>query len=493
MSALIRIRPHPIWLSLLCGCAATSQVAPSLPNIVILYTDDQGYGDCSALNASSKFATPHMDRIAREGLVFTDGHSAGTVCTPSRYALLTGRYAWRTRTGGGVLGADADCLIEDGRTTIASLLRAHGYSTAIFGKWHLGLQIPGTRGDRDWSARVTDGPLQKGFETFYGLPASMNFGVLTWFDGDRATTPATMWTRKKFPSAEITTAPLDYRMAPPYDAERQKQGDIEVAPDFADVDVLRIITEHAVEYIEAHAGAPFFVYVAFTSPHLPHCTAPEFRGTSGMGNYGDFMAETDYRVGQILAALDRCGLARETLVVLTSDNGPENNYKDWLRIYGHESAGGFRGGKRDVYEGGHRVPFFVRWPSVVEGGRTSAEPVGQIDLLATIAEVVGDELEPGAGEDSFSFLPLLRGEEVPRGSRGPLIHHGRGQFAIRDGRWKLVFGKHPGDAGSPGPPAELFDLAADPAETTDVLGAHPAVVEGLRRRADEIIRGQPAK
>ena len=479
-------------LLLLCGCAVTPPGAPRRPNVVILYTDDQGYGDCSALNPNAKFATPNMDRIAREGLAFTDGHSAGTVCTPSRYALLTGRYPWRTHMKGGVLGADADCLIEDGRTTIASLLRDCGYSTAIFGKWHLGMQIPGTPGEHDWSASVTDGPLQKGFETFYGLPASMNFGALTWFDGDRATAPATMWTRKKFPSAEITTPPLDYRMAPPYDDERQTDQDVEVAPGFADVDALRIITERAVEYIEARASGPFFVYVAFTSPHLPHCTAPEFRGTSGMGNYGDFMLETDHRVGQILDALDRCGLARDTLVVLTSDNGPENNYKDWLRIYGHECSGGFRGGKRDVYEGGHRVPFLVRWPRVVAAGRTSDEPVGQVDLLATVADVVGAELQPGQGEDSFSFLPVLRCEPFPRPLRDPLVHRGRGQFAIRDGRWKLVFGKNPDDRGAPGPPAELFDLEADPAETADVLTDHPDVVEQLRRRAQEIVLGYPA-
>ena len=381
---------------------------------------------------------------------------------------------------------------EDERTTIASLLRERGYATAVFGKWHLGMQIPGTRGDRDWSAPVLDGPLQKGFDTFYGLPASMNFGVLTWFADDRATAPATLWTRKKFPASEITTAPLDYRMAPPYDDERQTEQDIEVAPGFADVDALRIITEHAVDYIETHAGDPFFLYVAFTSPHLPHCTAPEFRGTSGMGNYGDFLAETDHRVGQILEVLDRCGLTRDTLVVLTSDNGPENNYKDWERLYGHESAGGFRGGKRDVYEGGHRVPFLVRWPRVVAARRTCDELIGQVDLLATIAEIVGSDLEPGNGEDSFSFLPVLRDERLPRPLRGPLIHHGREQFAIRDGPWKLILGRNPDDRSAPGPPAELFHLETDPRETTNVLGDHPGVVEKLRRRADELVLGLPA-
>jgi arylsulfatase A len=479
-------------LLLLCGCAVTSREAIRRPNIVILYTDDQGYGDCSALNPQARFATPNMDRIAREGLSFVDGHSAGAVCTPSRYALLTGRYAWRTESRGTIMGADADGLIEAGRTTIASLLRDRGYRTALFGKWHLGLQIPGTTGARDWSAAVTDGPLQKGFETFYGLPASMNFGCLTWFDGDRATAPATRWTRKKFPPAEITTQPLDYRMAPPYDEQRQTDRDVEVAPGFADVDALRIITERTIDYIEARAGVPFFVYVAFTSPHLPHCTAPEFRGTSEMGNYGDFMLETDHRVGQILETLDRLDLARDTLVILTSDNGPENNYKDWSRLYGHESNGGFRGGKRDVYEGGHRVPFLLRWPAVIDPGRTSSETVGQVDLLATIADVIGAPLEPGQAEDSCSFLPVLRGESIPDRWREPLMHHGRGQFAIRDGRWKLVFGRNSGDRGALGQAAELFDLAADPGEATSVLSDHPGIVEQLQRRAEQIVSGPPA-
>ena len=474
---------------LLVACRATGEerspaTTRALPNVVVLYTDDQGYGDCSALNPAAGFRTPHMDRLAREGAVFTDAHSAGSVCTPSRYALLTGRYAWRTRRGGGVLGADADCLIEDGRTTLASLLREAGYATALFGKWHLGLQIPGTKGERDWSLPVTDGPLQKGFDRFYGIPASMNFGVLTWFDQDRAIEPASLWTRKKFPAAEITTPPLDYAMRPPYDAEPEGPKDVEVAPGFRDEDALRIMTEHAVAFIEEQGGRPFFLTLAFTSPHLPHCTAPEFRGTSGMGNYGDFLVETDHRVGQVLAALDAAGLAEDTLVVLTSDNGPENNYHDWSRIYGHASNGGFRGGKRDVYEGGHRVPFLLRWPARVPAGRVVDEPVGQVDLLATVAELVGADVPDGHAEDGTSFLSLLdgSGDEGERANRPPLIHHGRGRFAIRSGSWKLIFAKGEGRR-TLGAPAELYDLDRDPAETVNRLDAEPALVRALHEAA----------
>ncbi|MFT4541159.1 MAG: arylsulfatase A [Planctomycetota bacterium] len=476
-----------LYLLLVMGCASPPEQASPLPNILILYTDDQGYGDCGAMNPNAKFATPHIDRLAREGVVFTDGHSAGSVCTPSRYALLTGRYAWRTPLGSGVLGADADCMIEDGQTTIASLLRASGYRTALFGKWHLGMQIPGEAGRRDWDQPVLDGPLQKGFDQFYGIPASMNFGVLTWFDGDRAIEPTSMWTRKKFPTAEITTPPLDYRMAPPYEPQRQTQRDIEVASGFVDEEALRIITEHAIEFIEAPHQDPFFAMVAFTSPHLPHCTAPEFRGTSDMGNYGDFMAETDHRIGQILSALRASGHEQNTLVLMTSDNGPENNYKDWSQLYQHESAGGLRGGKRDVYEGGHRVPFFVRWPQAIQGGQRSNRPIGQVDCLATIADIVGAPLQPGQAQDSVSFAPELLKLVSGTNARKPLMHHGRGQFAIREGRWKLVFDKNRQDSRKLGQPIELYDLHSDPAETNNRRDEAPAIVYALMRRAEEIL------
>lgn len=465
-----------------CGLAdAEVEGGRERPNIVILYTDDQGYGDCSAFHPEAGFQTPHMDRIAREGMRFVDGHSAGSVCTPSRYALLTGRYAWRLPGGGGVVGSDRDCLIGDDELTIARLAKQQGYATGMVGKWHLGMQIPGTKGDRDWDAPVTDGPIQKGFDSFYGIPASMNFGVLTWFDDDRAIEPASLWTRKKFPEAEITVKPLDYRMAPPYDAEPVTPQDIEVAPGFADVETLAIMARKSVEYIEAHADEPFLLYVALTSPHLPHCTAPEFRGSSGMGNYGDFLVETDHRIGQILDALDRMGIAEDTLVLLSSDNGPENNYQDWQRIYGHASAGGFRGGKRDVFEGGHRVPFAVRWPSKVAPGGVCRSPVGQVDLLATLAELWGTPLETEQGPDSQSFLPELLGTER---ARQPLIHHGRGRFAIRDGRWKLLFEQNGRALGTPN---ELYDLATDPAETNNLIDAHPDRVARLRALAEDRI------
>lgn len=493
----MRLTPTLLLLALLGAVTSgLGAASASRPNVLVIYTDDQGYGDMGALNPQSKIPTPHLDRLAREGLLFTDGHCADTVCTPSRYALLTGRYAWRTHLKRAVLHAEGDCLIAPGRMTVASLLRDHGYRTAMFGKWHLNMRFPGSVGQRDWSQPILDGPMAHGFDEFFGIPASMNYGVLTFIANDRVTDPPSRWTRRK-PTAEAG----NFRFMPPYDAERQGPEDIEIAPSFRDEICLRVCTEQAVAFLERHAatrpGQPFFLYLALNSPHLPHCADPEFTGRSRVGAYGDFMLETDHRVGQVLAALDRLGLARDTLVLQSSDNGPENGYAERERTYGHASNGGLRGGKRDIYEGGHRVPFVVRWPAVVRAGRTCAEPVGQVDLLATCADLLGVKLPADAGEDSFSLLPALRGDEYPRPLRGALIHHsGSGFFAIREGAWKLNLFRGSGGslaprwiAPRPGEPAfELYDLVRDLRETTNVAAQHPDVTARLSALATRLVR-----
>jgi arylsulfatase A len=467
------------------------------PNIVVIYTDDQGYGDMSALNPESKFQTPSLDRLAREGLLFTDGHAADTVCTPSRYALLTGRYSWRTSLKSGVLHADGDCLIAKDRMTVASLLKARGYHTAMFGKWHLNMQVPGTAGKRDWSQPITGGPTERGFDHYYGIPASMNYGILTFIDNNRVTEPPTLWTRKKKDAASHA-----FRFTPPYDPQPKSPADVEVAPSFRDDICLKVFTDKTVDYIarqaaEAKAGRPFFIYLALNSPHLPLCASGEFVGKSKAGAYGDFMLETDFRVGQILDALDQHGLATNTLVFQTSDNGAETSYQARIPEFGHRSNGELKGGKRDIYEGGHRVPFVMRWPAVIKAGRTCAEPVCQADLLATCADILGVKLPDHAGEDSFSLLPAMRGEDYPRPLRGAVMHHsGSGNFAIRDGRWKLNLFR--GSGGSlapklvrpkPGEPAfELYDMQSDWRETTNVHDQHRDLVEQLKTAATKIVR-----
>lgn len=469
----------------------SSATQPARPHVLLIYTDDQGYGDVSALNPKSRFQTPNLDRLVREGMAFTDAHSSDTVCTPSRYGLLTGRYSWRTRMKNGVMGAEGEGLIAEGRTTLASMLRDSGYRTAMVGKWHLGMTFHGNKGNRDWSRPVLDGPVDKGFDYFYGIPASMNYGVLTYIENRRILDPPTLWTQKK--ANELAIA--DYRITPPYERTRAS-GELEVAPSFDDQQVLTVFTKRAVQWLDDFASEggdePFFLYVAYTSPHKPVIPIPEFQGKSEAGAYGDFMMETDAHIGSLLEALDRNEMTRDTLVLVTSDNGPETTYRERLRRFGHASAGGLRGGKRDLYEGGHRVPFIVRWPAVVKPRQRSSDLVCQTDLLATMAEVLDWELEPDEAEDSVSFLPILKGEQRP--TRPPVIHHSSaGYFAIRDRRWKLNMIRGSGGSlapriveAKPGEPQfELYDISADLAETNNVASQEPGVVSRLR---DEITR-----
>lgn len=466
------------WGLLALSIASPVRSADRPPNVVLIYSDDQGVGDVSGLNPHAKFATPHLDRLIREGMTFTDGHSSDTVCTPSRYGLLTGRYSWRTEMKFGVMGADVEKgLIEPGRLTLASLLQAHGYQTGMFGKWHLGMQFDGDAGNRDWSQPFRDGPIDRGFDEFFGIPASMNFGVLTWLQGDQVLMPADQWTAKK--PGMVTHDPASYRITPPYDSKPVASplgGPLEVAADFDDVEALGKFTQHAVDFIDRNHNRAFFAYVPLTSPHKPVVPHEEFSGASLCGAYGDFMVETDYRVGQILAALDRWDLAENTLVVFTSDNGAENTFRARATEYGHHSSGKFRGGKRDLYEGGHRVPFLVRWPRVIEGGSRCDAVVCQTDLLATMAEVLGVSLPANAGEDSQSFRSAFEGRPF---DRGPVIHHGAaGHFAIREGGWKLLLTKEG---------RELYDLGGDPGESTNVIESHVEVADRLFSKFREIV------
>ena len=453
----------------------------SQPNVIVIYTDDQGFGDASCLNSESKFQTPNIDRLAREGMTFTDGHCSDTVCTPSRYGLLTGRYSWRTELKKGVFGAERECLIEDGRMTLASLLRDNGYSTAMVGKWHLGMDFPGTNAkDRDWSQPVRDMPLDKGFDYFWGIPASMNYGVLAWFEGRHAAVPPTLFTRKKPNAIAIS----DYRIMPPYEDAAMKPNDLETAPDFVDSECLTRFTDKAIDWVQSKAqaargGNPFFLYLPYTSPHKPVIPVDRFKGKSEAGAYGDFMLETDWHIGRLLQLLDDEHLAENTLVFFSSDNGPENTFSKRIELFEHHSSGVYRDGKRSIYEGGHRVPFIVRWPTRVKAGSRCDVPVCQTDLLATLAEINTTELPGNAGEDSTSFLSSLLGQTHHRPA---VIHHAsNGRFAVRDGRWKLVMQWRKKSQ-------ELYDLEADPAEKNDVRSNHPDVAARLQQTITEIVR-----
>lgn len=457
------------------------------PNVVLVLADDLGYGDVRAFNADGKIATPRMDRLASEGVRFLDAHTGSAVCTPTRYGLLTGRYAWRTRLESGVLWGESPPLIEPGRVTLASLLRERGYHTAAIGKWHLGLGwaaragvAPSTTSQNlvewiDYSRPVAGGPLATGFDRFFGIPASLDMPPYVFVDGDRV---------ERLPTERLPGVawgdPGYYR------------GGI-AAPGFRVESVLGTLTDKAVAYVRERASRPeqpFFLYLALTAPHTPVAPTGAFAGSSGIGPYGDFVAETDAAIGRVIDALDRAGLSRETIVLVTSDNGPApaGGIAEAKRL-GHDASGGWRGAKADLYEGGHRVPFIVRWPGVAPAGAATDRLVGTVDVLATIAEIAGATVGRDAGEDSVSFASAIRD---PRGAspRGAalVMHSVTGAFAIRDGRYKYLLA--PGSGGwsdpRPGSPEErqlpatqLYDLVADPKESRNLVREHPEIAERL--------------
>ncbi len=471
----------------LAWVAQTANAIAEKPNIIVIYTDDQGYGDTSCLNPDAKFKTPNLDRVAAEGICFTNGHCSDTVCTPSRYGLLTGRYCWRTIRKTGVMGAEGDCLIKDRRMTLASLLKSNGYQTAMVGKWHLGMDFPGDRKTRDWTKPIADMPLDKGFDYFFGVPASLNYGVLAWFEGRFAKVPPTLYTAKKPNQRHV-----DYRIMPPYQptpqATKQELGTLgmEVAPDFIDNQCLTRFTDKAIQWMkektaDARNGKPFFLYLPYTSPHYPVCPLPEFWGQGDCGGYGEFVIETDHHVGRVLEFLQTSGLDENTLIVFTSDNGPEKSWQQRITDFDHHSNGQYRGGKRDIYEGGHRVPFFIRWPGGIKNpGRACNELVGQVDLLATFAELIGVELPPEAGEDSQSFASVLLDPDYQH-QRVPLINHSAaGRFSVTEGKWKLILPHQKSQR-------ELYDLQADPAETRNLFDQQPDVANSLEARITKIV------
>ena len=459
----------------------------SPPNIIIIYTDDQGFGDTSSLNPDAKFQTPNLDRLAMEGISFTNAHSPDTVCTPSRYGLLTGRFCWRTEKKSGVLGAEHACLIRNRQMTLASFLGDNGYDTAMVGKWHLGMDFPGEPGQRDWQKPVNDMPLDKGFDYFYGVPASLNYGVLAWFENRFAKAPPTLFTAKKNNNRHS-----DYRIQPPYqrtpEATQQalKKPGMEVAPDFIDNQCLTKFTDQAIQWMSERSKAskqknPFFLYLPLTSPHYPVCPLPEFWGQGQCGGYGEFLIETDHHVGRILSFLKKSGMDHNTLVIFSSDNGPENSWKNRIKEFGHHSNHHFRGGKRDIYEGGHRVPLFARWPAGIKNpGRQWSRVIGQVDLLATFAELLQSPLPENAGQDSQSFASVLIDADSQY-KRAPLINHSaKGQFSITHGDWKLILPHRKS-------PGELYNLNADPGEKRNVIAQQPEVTKRLKAKATEIV------
>lgn len=493
---------------LLAVAQGTAAAADSKPNIVVILADDLGYGDVKCLNPQGKIATPHLDRLAREGMGFNDAHSASAVCTPTRYGLLTGRYCWRSKLQSGVLGGLSPRLIEPGRETIASLLKRAGYATACIGKWHLGMDWelkPGKQVSElsiesreqvfhvEYTKPIRHGPNTVGFDYYFGISASLDMVPYAFIENDRL---------KGNPTEDRAFA-----MRPERPKAWTRKGP--TVPGFEATEVLPTLVRAAVKYVGERAAqpeTPFFLYLPLASPHTPIAPSKDWQGKSGMGSYADFVMETDDAVGQVLRALEKHKLGQKTLVIFTSDNGcsPQADIAD-LNKRGHHPSYHFRGAKADIYEGGHRVPFLVRWPGVIKAGSKSEQLVCLNDLFRTCAEIAGVEVPEDAGEDSYSFLPFLRGEKGEYARKNVIHHSINGSFAIREGEWKLCLCPGSGGWSAPRPQrddtsklplGQLFNLKEDSGEKTNLYEKHPDVVARLIRLLERQVdqgRSTPGK
>ena len=442
---------------------AAAPAAAETPNIVLILADDLGYGDVSAYNPASKAPTPNIDLLASAGIRFTDAHAPAAVCVPTRYGLMTGRYPMRTE-----LPWRERALIDPDRTTLASLLRQRGYRTAMVGKWHLGFD-GGHEGPNFSDLR--GGPLDRGFESYFGLASSLDQPPY-YFIRDRAAVAP--------PTGQVGAGETEGWS--PIQGAFWRAGPI--APGYRHQGVLPMLIAEAEAVIEDRDPAkPLFLYLALTAPHTPWVPLEDYKGKGGAGLYGEFLSQVDASVGRVLAALDASGMARDTLVIFTSDNGPVWFDADAGR-FGHDSAGGLRGMKGDSWEAGHRVPFIVRWTGHSPAGEVSAETICFTDLLATFAELVGVELAENAGEDSFSILSAFKGEKGNSLRTSTIYKNGE---LIRMGRWKLIahvgsggFSEPRSETAAPGSPrGQLYDLERDPAEKNNVWAENPEVVSKL--------------
>jgi len=485
----------------LCLLLALTAQAADRPNIIVILADDYGYGSAGCYGADPKLVrTPAIDRLATEGRRFTDGNTTSSVCSPTRYSLLTGRYCWRTTLTHEVLGTFSPLHIETNRFNLASLLKQKGYHTAAVGKWHLGYgkENEDPKWRTEYKAELSPGPLDIGFDYHFGVPS--NHGDLTgvfvenrFVYGLRSgQIPAGM--KLAGPAADSDDYQATYG---PEDTESGKARILEIeAPRRKKERVMKVLTDKATTWLEAQPkDHPFFLYFTPVAVHAPVTPDKDLAGKSAAGLYGDWIHELDRSVERILATLDKMGATKDTLVIFTSDNGgvfkPENErllqtaaFKAGLKVNGT-----IRGGKHDVWEGGFKVPFIVRWPGKVPAGSTAPQMVSLVDILATTAEVVGEPLPPKerGAEDSRSFLPALLGAADAKGREDMIVHSADGVFALRKGRWKWIEGV-PVDEIKDGARkahkdqyrSQLYDTVADPAETKDVSGEHPDVVAELK-------------
>ncbi len=445
----------------------------SNPNVVIILVDDMGYGDASCFNPESKIPTPHINRLADEGLRFRDAHAPGPLCHMSRYGLMTGRFPFRTD----VNKWPKQPLIDDNQVTVPSLLRDYGYHTAMVGKWHLGFRENG------YDKPLPGGPADRGFHSYFGIRASTDIPPYFYIRGSRAVQP-----------------PTDRIDARNTEGWTKIQGEFwragGIAPNLKLHDVLPRFTQEAVKEIDDHAAnradQPLMLYLAYPAPHTPWLPTDEFKGKSGASMFGDFMMMVDDEIGKVLGALDKNKMTKDTLVIFTSDNGPVW-YDEDVKRFNHDSSGGLRGMKGDAWEAGHRMPFIVRWPGVVKPGSETGRLISFTDVLATCADLVGAKLGENDGPDSFSFMPTLKGKQQE--PRAPIVMKVPANMHIRDGDWKLIDALGSGGFSSPkkvkpvpgGPKGQLYNMAADPAESTNLYLKHPEIVKQLEAKMKTII------
>jgi arylsulfatase A len=467
------------------------------PNIIFIFCDDLGWGDVSCLNPDSKIHTPNIDELASNGMSFTDAHAGSAVCTPSRYTLMTGRYCWRTRLKQSVNGGYSPALLNPERLTAAGMLGASGYTSACIGKWHIGmdwalkdsssearppqgLSMDELKFDElvDFSKPVRNGPVDVGFDYYFGISASLDMSPYVFIENDRPTAIPT----EIIPRGE--TPELRARQGIGTEGWRHE-------------DVLPALEQKSVEFMEAQSGAnkPFFLYLPVNGPHTPVVPNKEFLGKSDCGIYGDFVMEIDQMVGNLVKKVKDLGIYENTLIFFSSDNGPETLTAEYREKFDHYSAWKFRGMKRDNWEGGHRIPLIASWPGTIERGVRNKQFVELADFFATAADLTGFKTPESAGEDSYSMLPLLLGQDAPD-YRTFAVHNSiSGKWAIRKGKWKLLLHSGSGgnrtDAPENDDPVQLYDMESDPFETTNVYLAHSGMVTDLKALCEEqISRGR---
>ncbi|MGY6649328.1 sulfatase family protein [Wenyingzhuangia sp. IMCC45574] len=471
--------------------------AQKKPNIIFILADDMGPGDVKAYNKDSKILTPNIDRLAKEGVRFMDAHTSSGVCTPTRYGIITGRYSWRTHLKKGVLNGHSPHLIPSSRETVASMLKKQGYKTACIGKWHMGMDwkiMPNAKEKKpkreiDMAAPIKNGPNTVGFDYYFGISGSLNMNPHVFIENDKA--QGTFEYLKNYP-------------------ELEKRGYIGAKPgwsakEFEQDQVLPTFAKKTCNWIKENHDQPFFVYLPLNSPHSPIVPSKKFKGKSGLNAHGDFCMETDWAVGEVLKTLDELHIADNTLIVFTADNGtsPKAGFPVMAK-QGHHSSWIYRGMKGTNWEGGHRMPFVVRWPKEVKAGGISNHLVCTTDFMATCAEVVGVKLEDNQGEDSVSFLPIIKGKKTPNHQNRTIIHHSdKGIFSVRTNQWKLMFDNFGGSGRSDPRKKELikdngdillFDMQKDATEDINLANKNPEIVEELKKKlAKIVIEGRSTK